>query len=131
MVLETARANNVDNVGVNVLLNGLHGLFEESYDGNGVVENSRVAAIDVTLVTQTTLDRAWMIEHLCDRWSGGPIVAVVFIGSKSASKVSSYLRQYQRCALLDFVSGTGEYVDARAPSCLSSCPRKTNSSPFM
>lgn len=43
--------------------------------------------MDVTMITQASLDRAWMIGALCRTWSG-PLTAVVFTGESSPSIIT-------------------------------------------
>jgi len=67
--------------------------------------------VAVTLITQTSVDRIWMVEHICTRWQG-PFVVVVYIGTDNSIKtivdhidgLSSNLGTYQyACATLHLV----------------------------
>ncbi|KAJ1636836.1 glycosyl-transferase for dystroglycan-domain-containing protein [Pavlovales sp. CCMP2436] len=46
--------------------------------GGGGGAPAVVTRLDITLVTQTSVDRVWMLRHLCDIW-GGPVSAAIYV----------------------------------------------------
>lgn len=63
---------------------------------------------DVTLVTQTSVDRLWMLKKLCDVWPG-PVSAAVFVVGNQMADASVELER-SRCAKQGHVA----YIQGRS-----------------
>ena len=48
--------------------------------------------LDITLVTQLSIDRVWLLEGLCSRW-GGRVAAAIFVRSQEDLDVVSMLQE--------------------------------------
>jgi len=61
----------------------------------GFADASRAAAmdgdrvLDVTLITQASADRLWMLPHICERWPGPMVVATLLSSSAAPGPVSA------------------------------------------
>lgn len=61
------------------------------------------SALSITLVSQTSEERIWMIEHLCDRWAGPLAISVHVRGSPH--KVMAVHQRADRLAACGSTSG--------------------------
>ena len=60
------------------------------HDSGNIRETYTEDDIDVTLVTQLSIDRVWLLEGLCSRWDGR-VVAAIFVRSREDLDVVSML----------------------------------------
>ena len=74
-------------VPVYVLLDS--GNIKDTYMNDDIDFNSN---LDVTLVTQLSIDRVWLLEGLCSRW-GGRVAAAIFVRSQEDLDVVSMLQE--------------------------------------
>lgn len=49
-------------------------------------------ALDITIVTQTSMDRIWMLKKLCDLWDGPVSAAVFVVGNQMADATAEMER---------------------------------------
>lgn len=69
---------------------------------NNCPANLTATHMDTTLVVQASLDRIWVLDETCRRWTG-PIVAVVVLKNNETEEVSELAGWRDKCPQLELV----------------------------
>lgn len=65
-------------------LRTLHNMFELGANYSSC--NTAQTPLGTTLVVQTSIDRLWILQETCSRWSSHPVIATVFVPHSSSTQ---------------------------------------------